>query len=60
MVVRILAFTARGRRGLVQPAFALYERAESALPTICALYLRSSGPGLITLLAAAAVRLWYT
>ncbi len=42
-----------------QPAFALYERAKSALPAAPALDLPLSAPGLMAPLAAAAVRLGY-
>lgn len=42
-----------------QPAFALYERAKSALPASAALDLALSAPGLMAPLAAAAVRLGY-
>jgi len=42
-----------------QPAFALYERARSALPVSAALDLPLSAPGLAAPLAAAAIRLGY-
>jgi hypothetical protein len=43
-----------------QPAFALYERAKSALPTAAALDLPLSAPGLMAPLAAAALRFGYS
>ena len=42
-----------------QPAFALYERARSSIPTAPAINLPLSTPGLAAPLAAAAIRLGY-
>jgi hypothetical protein len=42
-----------------QPAFALYERARSALPAAAALNLSLAAPGLVAPLAAAAARFGY-
>jgi hypothetical protein len=42
-----------------QPAFALYERARSALPTAAALDLQLATRALMTPLAAAAIRFGY-